>query len=91
MNLAAYIASLLTAHDLTITLTVKITPSSPKNECTGLMSDGTIKIRVHAIPEHGKANAELTRFLSESLDIPEENIEIISGQTQSRKRIKITW
>lgn len=89
MDLSSHITSLKKANATEATVTVKITPSSPKNECTGLMSDGTIKIRIHAAPEHGKANAELINFLSKSLDIPHENIAIVSGHTQSRKRIRI--
>lgn len=70
-----------------VRLKIKVTPSSPKSEITGTMSDGTIKIRIHATPEHGKANAELIRFLSEETDIPEEHIDVVSGFTSSRKEI----
>ena len=69
---------------------VKITSSSPKNEITGFMSDGAIKVRIHAVPEQGKANAELIRFLAKELDIDTDNIELISGHTSSRKELLIT-
>ncbi len=72
-----------------IRLKIKVTAGSPKNEITGLMSDGTVKIRIHATPEHGKANAEIIRFLSEESGIPEEHIELITGFTSSRKEIAI--
>lgn len=72
-----------------IRLKVKIAPSSPKNEITGIMADGSIKIRIHATPEQGKANAQLVKFLAEELDTPTENIEIISGHTSSRKELII--
>lgn len=70
-----------------VRLKIKVTPSSPKTEITGVMSDGAIKIRIHATPEHGKANSELIRFLSEESEIPEEHIEIVSGHTSSRKEV----
>lgn len=72
-----------------VRLKIKVTPSSPKNEITALMSDGTMKIRIHATPEHGKANAEVIRFLSEESGIPEEHIEIITGFTSGRKEVAI--
>ncbi|MCX6734238.1 MAG: DUF167 domain-containing protein [Candidatus Peregrinibacteria bacterium] len=68
---------------------IKVIPSSPKNEATGIMADGAIKIRVHATPEQGKANAELIKFLAETLDIDTDDIEIISGHTSSRKEFHI--
>lgn len=66
---------------------IKVTPSSPKSEITNIMSDGTIKVRIHATSEQGKANAELIRFLSEASGIPEEHIEIVSGFTSGRKEV----
>lgn len=70
-----------------VRLKIKVTPSSPKNEITGFMSDGTMKVRIHATPEHGKANAELIGFLSEESGIPEEHIDVVSGFTSSRKEL----
>ena len=70
-----------------VRLKIKVTPSSPKSEITGMMSDGAVKIRIHATPEHGKANSELIRFLSEESGIPEEHIEIVGGHTSSRKEV----
>lgn len=50
----------------------------------------TIKIRIKAVPEKGKANEELIRFLSKRLDIPKQNISIISGKTEQLKLVKIS-
>ena len=44
-------------------LTIKVIPRARKTEYVGRMSDGTLKIRLVAVPEDGKANAELLRFL----------------------------
>jgi hypothetical protein len=74
-------------------LRIKVIPKSPKNEITEIMKDQTgeetIKIRIKAPPEKGKANAELIKFLSKELEIPKENISIISGKTDHLKLIKI--
>lgn len=55
------------------------------------MDDETIKIRLKAVPEKGKANAEVIRFLSKELGLPKENVSIISGSTDRTKLIKIKW
>jgi uncharacterized protein YggU (UPF0235/DUF167 family) len=46
------------------------------------MDDGTLKIRLHAVPEDGKANDELLRFLEQETG---EKWEIVSGYTSQRK------
>jgi uncharacterized protein (TIGR00251 family) len=70
-----------------VRIKIKVTPSSPKDEITGVMSDGTIKIRIHAAPEHGKANAKLIQFLKSETGIPESHIDIIRGQTSHQKEV----
>ncbi|MBD3156802.1 hypothetical protein GF369_03155 [Candidatus Peregrinibacteria bacterium] len=70
-------------------LRVKILPKSPKNEVVDILDDDTIKIRIQAVPEKGKANKELVKFLSKELDLPKENVQIISGKNDPLKLIKI--
>lgn len=73
---------------------VKIIPRSPKNEITDIIEDEegekTIKIRIKAPPEKGKANAELIKFLSKTFNIKRDTISIISGKTDRLKLIKIS-
>lgn len=47
------------------TLNVKVIPRAKKTELIGYMDDGAMKVRVKAVPEDGKANIELCRFLRE--------------------------
>lgn len=74
-------------------LRVKILPRSPKNEIIEVIEDEegekTIKIRIKAPPEKGKANAELIKFLSKTFNIKRDRISIISGKTDRIKLIKI--
>ena len=74
-------------------LRIKVVPKSPKSEVVEIMADEekTIKIRIKAVPEKGKANAELIRFLSHELDVSKENISILSGKTDHLKLIKIKY
>jgi uncharacterized protein YggU (UPF0235/DUF167 family) len=43
---------------------IKVTTRQPKTEFYSLMDDGTLKFRLKAVPENGKANEELIRFMS---------------------------
>jgi len=70
-------------------LRIKVIPKSPKTEVVDILADETIKIRLRAVPEKGKANAELIKFLSRELKVPKENISIISGKTEQLKLVKI--
>jgi len=70
-------------------LRIKVLPKSPKNEIIETLADGTLKIRVAAPPEKGKANKELIRFLSKQHNVPKDAISILSGKSDALKLIKI--
>ena len=68
---------------------IKVVPRSGNSEFVEKMDDETYKIRLRAAPEKGRANEELIKFLSDSLEIPKDSIRIISGHTDTRKLLKI--
>ena len=72
-----------------IYLRVKVRPNARQNEIKEEMTDGTLKIDVAAVPERGKANQELIKFLARELRIKKENIRIISGAADHLKLLKI--
>ncbi len=51
----------------------------------------TIKIRIKAVPEKGKANEELIKFLSKELSISKDQITIISGKSTQLKLIRFDY
>lgn len=67
---------------------IKVFPSSGRQACV-LDKSGMIKLYLKAPPEQGKANHELLRFLADTLGISRAHIEIVSGLTERKKRIKI--
>ena len=73
-----------------MTLQIKVIPGSQKTEFVGEMADGTLKIRVAAPREKGKANEELCDFLAKHYGVPRAGITILSGQTAARKLIRVT-
>lgn len=73
-----------------MTLRVKIIPRSPKNEFAGELSDGTLKIKIAAPPEKGKANEALCLFLAQHYGVPKANVKVVSGHTAPLKLVRIS-
>jgi hypothetical protein len=72
-----------------MTLRVKIIPRSPRSEFAGELSDGTLKIRIAAPPEKGKANEALCSFLARHYQVPKANVNVVSGHTSPLKLVHI--
>ncbi|MDD2745111.1 MAG: DUF167 domain-containing protein [Candidatus Gracilibacteria bacterium] len=70
-------------------LRIKVTTKQPKTEYIETLDDGTIKIRLKAVPEKDRANQELKKFLGEIFGISKSKIEIISGATDTVKLVRI--
>lgn len=77
-------------NDGALSLTLRIRPGARETKVTGVLEDGTIKISVRAAPEHGKANVELIKFLAKAFDVPRGNVELIAGEADRRKIVRIT-
>ena len=73
-----------------MTLQIKVIPGSPRTELAGEMADGTLKIRVAAPADKGKANEALCDFLAKHYNVARAAIQIISGHTSPRKLVRIT-
>jgi hypothetical protein len=70
-------------------IAVKVIPGCSRNEVAGRMDDGTLKVKIAAPPEKGKANAELRAFLAKHFEVPVRNVTILSGETSRRKLVRI--
>lgn len=68
---------------------IKVLPRSKQNEVVGEMDDGTLKVRIKAAPEKGKANKELIGFLASHYGVGRDDVEIVGGKTDQIKLIKI--
>lgn len=79
---------MITKTDRGVKLTLFIQPKASKNEIIGA-HNGALKIKITAPPVDGKANAELVEFLSEILEIPKRQIEILKGETGRNKSVEI--
>jgi uncharacterized protein YggU (UPF0235/DUF167 family) len=74
--------------DATIQLKVKVVPGSSRNGIAGWLGD-TLKVRVTAQPERGKANAAVEAAIAEALGISIKSARVIQGKTSPRKIVEI--
>jgi uncharacterized protein (TIGR00251 family) len=76
-----------------IVLFVKLTPKAPADAIEGIetRADGRcwLKLRVRAVPEKGKANAALEKFLARIFGVPESGVALTAGATARFKTLRI--
>lgn len=70
-------------------ISVRVVPRAAKDGIAGVMGNEALKVRIQAPPVEGKANACLVKFLAKHWNIPRADIEILSGMTGRRKRLRI--
>lgn len=69
-------------------LRVRAVPNAKKTQLAGTLGDA-VKIRIQAVPEGGRANAELVAFLAEKLALPRRNVSVVAGETSRDKILRI--
>ena len=72
---------------------VRVTPNSSKSGANGIFTDSNmqdfLKVNLNAVPEKGKANQELIKFLSKILKQNKSSFSILSGETDRYKRLQL--
>ena len=71
------------------TLLVRVQPRAKRNTVQ-LAAGGGIKVYVTAPPEDGRANDAVVELLAERLGLKRRQVEIISGETNRNKVVRIT-
>ena len=79
----------LAAHG-EVRLKIKVTPKSGRSELAGFLADGTLKVKLLAAPEKGKANDELRALLAKHLGLRPRQIEILTGETSPLKHLRVS-
>ena len=69
-------------------LPVRVLPGARRSEVVGRLGD-VWKLRVHAAPERGRANAEVVALLARTLDVPRSSIRIVHGHAAGDKLVEI--
>lgn len=72
-----------------MTVRIKVIPRSTTTEFAGEMADGTLKVRLAAVPEKGKANEALCAFLAKHYGVARADVAVISGQTAALKLVRV--
>jgi uncharacterized protein (TIGR00251 family) len=66
-----------------------VTARSARSEIVGELVDGTLKVKIAAPPERGKANQALIALLAGHYGVPRTAVTIVSGHTASLKLVRI--
>jgi uncharacterized protein (TIGR00251 family) len=72
-----------------IQIRVKVVPRAKRDQISGIMQDGSLKIRLAAPPVDGKANKALVRLLEEAFNLPRGSVAISSGSHSRSKVVTI--
>jgi len=78
----------ITTQEGGATFSVKVVPRTSRNEIAGVQGD-MLRIRLTAPPVEGAANRALVRLLAETLNLPERDIEILSGHAGRQKVVRV--
>ncbi len=71
-----------------VLLCIHAQPGARQSDFAGQHGDA-LKVRLAAPAQEGRANRELCRFLAESFGVPLSAVELLSGESARRKRVKI--
>jgi uncharacterized protein (TIGR00251 family) len=69
-------------------ISVKARAGARANQIRGIQ-DGALRVDVTQAAEKGKANKAIVGLLAKQLGIPKSNINVVTGQTHTLKKIRI--
>jgi uncharacterized protein (TIGR00251 family) len=70
-------------------LSLKVIPGSSRDCIAGWLED-SLKVRVRAPAERGKANAAVGKMVASALDISPSAVRIVSGMTAAHKIAEVS-
>ena len=68
-------------------ITVRVTPKASRNAVE--VDGGTIRVRVTAPPEDGKANEAVRKLLAKALGVAKTRLTLVRGATSREKVFRI--
>ena len=77
------------AEDGELVVEIKVIPRAPVSYVVETMADGVLKVKVNAVPEQGRANAEVCSVLARWLGVAKRNVEVVHGHTSQQKRVRV--
>ncbi len=76
-----------------VTLPVRLTPKSSRDEVVGIEDHGgecVLKARVRAVPEAGRANEALETLIAKWLGVPPSTVTVAHGGKSRLKQVAVT-
>ncbi|RIJ30994.1 DUF167 family protein [Henriciella algicola] len=74
-------------------LSVRVTPNASADRIEDLTHDAdgrpSLKVRVRAVPEKGKANVAVEALLAKALGLPKSAVKVVTGQASRTKGVDI--
>ncbi len=87
------LAAVFKQHTRGVLVSVRLSPGASADRIEGIYraSDGSasLKVRVRALPEKGKANKALIKLLAKTLRLAQAGFSIASGATHRNKSVLI--
>lgn len=70
-------------------LAIKVVPGAARDGIVGWLGD-SLKVRVTAAPEKGRANAAVEKLVADALGVAPGRVAIVQGKSSARKVMEIT-
>ena len=72
-----------------VRLALRVQPGAKRSALLARLASGEWKVAVAAPPVEGRANAAVIELLSELLDVPRRQLELVRGASSRRKSIEV--
>ncbi len=73
-----------------VSFVIRVRPGARSTVAKETMVDGTLKVDVAAPADGGKANMALVTYLADVFGVPVSCVEVLSGKTGRRKRVRLS-
>lgn len=89
----AAVEKITRAEEDGFSLFVRLTPKAARDTAQGISEQAgghfSLNIHIRAVPEDGKANKALLKFLAKQLKLPLSALELSRGQTSRYKQLRL--
>jgi len=74
---------------MTARFAVRVHPGAALDGLAGRLADGTLRLRVRAVPEGGRANRAVTDLLAGLLGVPRGRVSVVRGPGSRAKVVEV--